>query len=96
MARLQMVSRLLQQADLCDLHKKLPLTEVVGCERVLIENHLCILQYTPQCICVKVSFGCVRITGNGLQLSQMTTTQVVVNGKIENVSFLNKENSGRR
>ena len=90
------VGKLLQQAELVDISKHIPLTEVAGCERVLIENHQCIMQYTPQCICVKVKFGCIRIQGSGLTLSQMTASQVVVNGSIESLSFLKKDSCGRR
>lgn len=91
-----LIGKLFQQADLTDISKNIPLTEVAGNSRVLVENHQCIMQYTTRCICVKVKFGCIKILGNKLNLAKMTSTQVVINGDIESISFLNKDSIGRR
>ena len=90
------ISKLLQQAELNDVSKKIPLTEIAGTGRVLIENHQSIMQYSPQCICVKVCFGCIRVTGKRLRLAQITGTQLVICGDIEGAILFKKDECRRK
>ena len=90
------IGAFLQRAELWDISKKLPLTELAGNRRVLIENHQCIMQFTPHCICVKVSFGCIRVTGQNLALSQMSCTKLVIDGDVESVVFQKKDTCRRK
>lgn len=64
---------------------KLPLVELAGEHRVLVENHLGVIQYGCQEICVKVSYGHISISGKCLELARMTKEQLVVTGVIESV-----------
>ena len=66
---------------------KLPLVEIAGERRVLIENHCGVTGYGSQEICVKVRFGHIIICGNGLELVRMTKEQLVVMGTIDGVRF---------
>ncbi|MBR4109913.1 MAG: YabP/YqfC family sporulation protein [Oscillospiraceae bacterium] len=66
---------------------KLPLVEIAGERRVLIENHFGVTGYGSQEICVKVRFGHVIICGKGLELVRMTKEQLVVMGTIDGVRF---------
>lgn len=66
---------------------KLPLVELAGHKRALIENHSGVTQYSMHEICVKVRFGQIRILGNGLTLSRMTKEQLIIIGDIESVSL---------
>lgn len=64
---------------------KLPLIEIAGHCRVLIENHLGVTQYGTEEIGVKVQYGYIQIIGSGLKLARMTKEQLVVTGNIGGV-----------
>jgi len=64
-----------------------PLVEIVGEERVLVENHQGVTAYSCHEICVKVRYGSLSICGNGLQLARMSRNQLVVTGRICGVSL---------
>lgn len=87
MARYQGLIKKMMSPDLPEIYKKLPLVELAGDERVLIENHHCVMQYTSNCICVKVSFGGIRIKGKRLRIVKMTSDQLVICGGIDCVEL---------
>lgn len=64
------------------------IVEISADQRVLIENHLGVNQYSDSCICIKVSFGNIRICGNGLELVQMTKEQLIISGRIDGLTFI--------
>lgn len=70
----------------------LPLVEIAGDKRVLIEHHCGVTQYGRCRISVRVKFGTIIIAGAGLELVKMTGQQLIVTGKIECVQL---ERSGR-
>ena len=80
-----------RMASIADLNTEpipgMPLVEVVGQTRVLIENHNGVIQYGCNEICVKVSYGHIRICGVGLELCKMTKDQLVIMGTIEGVQL---------
>ena len=61
----------------------LPLIEIAGESRVLIENHFGVTQYSRETICVKVKFGQVCGDGVALELARMTKGQLVGTGRID-------------
>lgn len=63
------------------------LVEVTGDGRVLIENHSGVTQYGKDRICVKVSYGCVEVSGCNLILAYMTPVQLVIRGRIQSVTL---------
>lgn len=65
----------------------LPLIEIAGERRVLIENHNGVLQYEPCCIRIKVKFGEICVTGNHLCLARMVKGQLIINGNIDSVKL---------
>ena len=65
----------------------LPLVEVMGRGRVLIENHLSVLCYNREEIRVKTKQGCICVCGDGMTLAQMTKHRLIILGKICSVSF---------
>jgi len=65
----------------------LPLIEIVGEHRVLVENHKGVIGYSDGEICVKVKFGFIRISGSQLMLSKLTKQQLVISGFIDSVSL---------
>ena len=69
---------------------KLPLIEIAGDKRVLIENHIGILAYSCEEIQIKVCYGKVTVTGNNLRFMQMNGEQLVIKGCIENVQLVRR------
>lgn len=64
-----------------------PLVEIAGERRVLIERHCGVTEYGRQQICVKVKYGTVCVTGQGLELTRMTKEQLIISGCIECVKL---------
>ena len=65
-----------------------PLLEVFGDQRILIECHGGILEYGPDRISVRLRFGRVCVCGEGLKLRRMIAQQLVITGKIYNISLI--------
>ena len=65
----------------------LPVVELAGDRRVLIENHLGVKAYGCERILVKVGFGHICVCGHGLNLIRMTREQLVIKGRIEGISL---------
>ena len=66
----------------------IPLVEISGDRRILIENHKGIIRYGKEKICVKVKFGTVAICGEKLSLAYMTGEKLVICGEIESVTLI--------
>ncbi len=66
------------------LHK-VPLVELAGRNRVLIENHMGVLAYSLEEIYVKVTYGKIVITGKNLHLLQLNGEQLVISGSIDTI-----------
>lgn len=65
-----------------------PVIEIGGDRRVLIENHRGVTEYDNDRIRVKVRYGTVCIHGEGLELTSMTGTEVVIKGMIHSVELV--------
>lgn len=68
-------------------HPGLPLVEILGNKRVLIENHFGVIAYGKTRICVKVRCGHIEINGNDLILARMSDSQLIVNGLVLGVTL---------
>ncbi len=66
----------------------MPLVEIAGEKRVLIENHRGVTAYDANRICVRVKFGQICVCGEELTLAQMTGTCLVICGRIDSVTLL--------
>jgi sporulation protein YqfC len=64
-----------------------PLIEIAGDHRVLIENHNGVIEYDRERIRVRVRYGALCITGCGLELTHMTRSQLVISGQIDSVQL---------
>ena len=73
-----------------ELIAKLPLVEIVGEKRVLIENHLGVVGYSSEEVQIKVSYGIISIIGCQLRFAQITQEQLVINGQIDNIMLLRR------
>lgn len=66
---------------------RLPIVELAGPSRVLIENHLGVLAYSLNEIQIKVTYGKLSVTGNNLKLMQLNREQLVITGSIDNLQL---------
>ena len=64
-----------------------PLLELAGDRRVLIEHHKGVVQYCRERICVRVQYGTVCVCGGELELSRMTGDQLVISGRIDQITI---------
>ena len=82
------VQKLTDHADLCgESVPGIPIVEIAGDQRVLIERHKGVTEYGPQCIRVRVSYGILSISGCRLELTRMTANQLIISGIIEVISI---------
>ena len=64
-----------------------PLIEIVGCNRLLVENHICIISYSLQEISVRVKYGRITIHGDRLRLAYISTDKIVVTGCLYDIQL---------
>ena len=69
----------------------LPVAEIWGTGRVVVENHEGILAYNRKEILVKTAYGQMKIIGQKLELTSMTDAQLIITGKIEGVHLEGRE-----
>ena len=61
----------------------LPIIEIAGNKRVLIEHHCGVTQYGCNCIWVNVKNGCICVEGSNLELAKMTANMLIISGCIQ-------------
>ena len=67
------------------LQHQLPVAELAGDERVLIERHRSIARYSREEIAVDMAYGQLCIRGRALELTQLSREQLVIGGKIDSL-----------
>lgn len=78
--------RLLDQLDLPG--ETLPgqvIVEIAGDNRVLIEHHQGVREYTSEQISICVRYGLVKVCGSELELRFMTKEQLIITGRVDSV-----------
>ena len=70
-----------------ELFPALPVIEIAGDRRILIERHRGILEYSGERIKVKVQYGAICICGSGLVVVRMSREQLVICGEINCVQL---------
>lgn len=68
----------------------LPIAELAGDSRVLIEHHMGIVEYEPGQIGVRMAYGRLCIRGSRLEMVCMTREQLVISGCIDSISILRR------
>ena len=63
-----------------------PIVEMAGNRRVLIENHNGVAQYSNDRITVVVKMGRIIVSGRDLEICHMSKQQLVIVGYIDTVS----------
>ena len=90
--RINLSSKLADSVQLDrDLFPGVPIVEICGKERVLIENHYGIIQYGCEDILVKVRYGCVSVTGEQLNLKFMSRRKLIITGRIYGIMLQRRE-----
>lgn len=74
-------------ACLADLKEEtqpgIPLAELVGEHRILIENHCGVSAYSENEICISVSYGHIIVFGERLELANISKERLVITGSID-------------
>lgn len=86
---LQRLSGSIYQSN--DAFPGMPIVELAGDRRVLIENHMGVIEYGKERISIKVKYGVLSVCGNNMELAKMTKYQLVVTGRIDSVAISRKE-----
>ena len=82
------LERLSGAADMTDEPMPgVPLVEIAGGRRVLIEHHCGVSAYGPEQIRVRVKFGQICVCGAGLVLTRMIKGQLIISGRIDSVQL---------
>ena len=68
----------------------LPILELAGDRRLLIENHQGVSAYSREMICVKVKYGLIHVCGCGLELVRMSREQLVIRGRIDGIKLIRR------
>lgn len=93
MAQRNILERLTQHLDLPG--EPIPgqsLVEIAGDNRVLIENHHGMIQYSGEKIGVKTSFGSILVCGRNMELCTMSRDQLVIKGCIDSICLYRRRN----
>ena len=83
MRKMRFLNRL-KDLEVCS---KIPLIEIAGHSRVLVENHVGVLAYSSEEIVVKVQFGCVQVVGQKLMFAEICREQLVITGEIVGITI---------
>lgn len=88
----QWVQKMADRADLAgEPLPGVPVVELAGDRRVLIEGHRGVCQYSREEVCVKVRYGCICICGCGLELTRMSREQLIISGRIDGIKVHRRE-----
>ena len=68
----------------------IPILEIAGDRRVLMEHHRGVTCYGTKEICVKMPYGHVAVMGSDLQLIRMSAQQLVINGNIDEIKLIRR------
>lgn len=69
---------------------KQTIVELFGSDRVLIENHSGVCQYSGLQIGILVSYGILHVCGCDLELTYMTKERLVITGRIQSVALIRR------
>lgn len=79
--------RMLSRLNRHKVMNKLPLVEIAGYNRVLIENHQGVIGYSAEEIQIKVCYGKIALTGCKLNFAQINGEQLVITGEIFGITL---------
>lgn len=68
----------------------LPILEMAGDRRVLVENHCGVISYSCEQIGIAVKYGKLFVSGGNLQLTHMTKVKLVITGRIDSIAIVRR------
>lgn len=74
-----------------DITLNLPRITVIGDIHVYIENHEGLVVFTESELTVKSHHGFIQIKGSSFVLKMMIPKEILLEGKISNISYLSNE-----
>ncbi len=74
-----------------DVFPVLPIVELAGSQRVLIENHYGVTAYCLTQVNVKMKYGQVQVCGGSLMLEHMSRAKLVITGRIDGITLIRGE-----
>ena len=84
-----MMQQLARSSDLTDAPLPgIAIAEIADDKRVLIENHMGVIHYSGETICVRTKFGQIWVEGCNLELAKMSKQQLVITGTITCVKLM--------
>jgi len=71
-----------------DILKNEPILHIVGINRIDVENHRGIIEYTDDRVRIDTKIGMIVIKGRNLLISEIDKYTISVFGKIKNIEYL--------
>lgn len=65
----------------------IPKVTIMGFEQMVVENYKSIMEYQDFFIQINTNIGIININGFQLKLTEMTTDDILITGRIESVDF---------
>lgn len=65
----------------------MPIVELAGCSRLLVESHQGVIQYSETQIGIKMRYGLLTVCGCRLTLEHMTKGKLIITGQIDSVTL---------
>lgn len=86
------LSKIIQQTNLSTETAILrPIIEICGHNRLLVENHLGVIDFCCDQISVRVPKGRVIVSGKKLSLCHMSATELLIRGEIAGIALCGEE-----
>lgn len=83
--RIAKINKLLEMPE--EIFSKIPKLTNLGFKKVLIENYKNILEYQDIFIRINTSIGIINVSGVNLNMEEMTTDDIIIEGKIDCIEF---------
>lgn len=66
----------------------LPKISIIGNIQMIVENHKGIIEYAPERIRINSSIGVIRIEGEGMNLRNIASDDIIVTGTIKKIEYI--------
>lgn len=74
-----------------EVTSNVPRITLTGHERLHIEQHRGLIDYSPENIVLRTACGLMRVAGAGMGFSLYTAGEALITGRIDSVAFQQKE-----
>ena len=84
-SRIRKINRILEIPE--EVVSGTPKITSLGFKKISIENYKNILEYQDIFIRINTSIGTINVNGLDLKMEEMTTDDIVIEGKIDSIEF---------